>query len=41
VSVTLDPRKFDNLDLGLNMLKIDLGKIAKVSSRNDLSIISL
>jgi len=41
VSVTLDPRKSDNLDLELSMLKVDLGKIARVTSRNDLSIISL
>ncbi|KAF5841379.1 aspartate kinase [Dunaliella salina] len=41
VSVTLDPRKTENLDLELSMLKIDLGRIARVTSRNDLSIISL
>jgi len=41
VSVTLDPRKFDNLDLELSLLKVDLSKIAKVSTRDDLSIISL
>lgn len=41
LSVTLDPRKFDNFDLGLDQLKADLGRIAKVTTRTDLSIISL
>ena len=41
VSVTLDPRKLEDLDSSLSALTDDLGQMARVSSRNDLAIISL
>ncbi len=41
MSLTLDPRKVSDLEEQLDGLKEDLGKMANVSARGNLAIVSL